>query len=132
MANVTSSASPSNQNTEQDDQVSDVVKDVIPVLQKLTKQLGKATQEWVDLNKVYQELTTVLREHIRVMEKNNEYHHYWLLLDHGKHHGATRSNGIFGFPCLTFDRNTAKQYGMLYRESLGYSIDDYITVDIFI
>ena len=64
MANVTSSASPSNRNTEQDDQVSDAVKDVIPVLQKLTKQLGKATQEWVDLNKVYQELTTVLREHI--------------------------------------------------------------------
>ena len=88
MANVTSSAGPSNRNTEQDDQVSDAVKDVIPVLQKLTKQLGKATQEWVDLNKVYQELTTVLREHIRVMEKNNEYHPYRLLLDRGKHHGA--------------------------------------------
>ena len=58
------------------------------MLQKLAKQLGKATQEWADLNKVYQELTTVLREHIRVMEKNNEYHHYWLLLDRGKHHGA--------------------------------------------
>ena len=90
MTNVTSSAGPSNQNTEQDDQVSDAVKDVIPVLQKLTKQLGKATQEWVDLNKVYQELTTVLREHIRVMEKNDEYHHYWLLLDRGKHHGAAQ------------------------------------------
>ena len=64
MANVTSPAGPSNQNTEQDDQVSDAVKDVIPVLLKLTKQLGKATQEWVDLNKVYQELTIVLREHI--------------------------------------------------------------------
>ena len=88
MANVTSPAGPSDRNTEPDDQASDAVKDVIPVLQNLTKQLGKATQEWADLNKVYQELTTVLREHIRVMEKNNEYHHYRLLLDRGKHHGA--------------------------------------------
>ena len=88
MANVTSTAGPSNQTAESDDQVSDAITDVIPVLQRLTKQLERATQEWSDLSKVYQDMIRILQENIRVLEKNNEFHRYWLLLDRGKHHGA--------------------------------------------
>ena len=76
------------QPTAPENQSSDAVADAIPVLEKLTEQLATATEEWCNLRGVYRRLTEVLEEHIRVMEQNNEYHRYRLLMDGGKHRGA--------------------------------------------
>ena len=67
---------------------SDAVADAIPVLQRLTLQIETATQEWCNLREVYATLTNVMQRNIRVMEQNNEYLRYRLLMDGGMHKGA--------------------------------------------
>ena len=63
----------------------DPVADAIPVLEKLTAQLQTATNERCYLREAYASLTQVLERHIQVMEKNNEYLRYRLLMDGGMH-----------------------------------------------
>ena len=90
MANNTNGPENSAKPEQSDDPVTAAITDVIPVIQGLTKQVAQATKEWMNLKGVYQSLDRTLQEHIRVMEQNNEYHRYRLLVEGGMHRGAAQ------------------------------------------